>query len=77
MIQQKLKQAFEENNGILTAKMAKEYGINGSTLRKVIERKDIQKHGRGVYLLDDVYFDDLYILQLKYPKGVFSHCCIG
>ncbi|WP_066188796.1 type IV toxin-antitoxin system AbiEi family antitoxin domain-containing protein [Gracilibacillus timonensis] len=73
MIQQRLKSVFEVNNGILTTQMAKDYGINDSTLRKAIERKDIQKHSRGIYLLDNVYFDDLYILQLQYPGAVYSH----
>lgn len=72
MIQDRLKYAFEENNGILTPEVAKNYGIHDSTLRKAVERKDIQKHCRGIYLLDDVYFDDLYINQLKYSKGVYS-----
>lgn len=73
MIQESLKHAFEENNGILTPEIAKGYGIHDSTLRKAVERKDIQKHSRGIYLLDDVYFDDLYINQLRYSKGVYSH----
>lgn len=73
MIQSKLTKVFEDNNGILTTNMASENGINDSTLRKAVERKDIKKYGRGIYLLDDSYFDDLYLLQLKYPKSIFSH----
>lgn len=73
MIQDRLKYAFEMNNGILTPEIAKGYGIHDSTLRKAVERKDIRKHSRGIYLLDDVYFDDLYINLLKYSKGVYSH----
>ena len=73
MIQSKLADCFETNNGILTTKMANEYGINDSTLRKAVERKDIQKYSRGIYFLEDTYFDDLYLLQLKYSKSVFSH----
>ncbi|AOF49702.1 type IV toxin-antitoxin system AbiEi family antitoxin domain-containing protein [Tetragenococcus halophilus] len=73
MIQATLLQLFEEHNGILTTGMANEYGINDSTLRKAVERNDIQKYCRGVYFLNDLYFDDLFMLQLKYSKGVFSH----
>src|SRR5699024_5202773 len=73
MIQSKLTQIFENNNGVLTTKMANEYGINDSTLRKAVERKDIQKYSRGIYFLEDTYFDDLYLLQLKYTKGIYSH----
>lgn len=73
MIQESLQQAFEENNGILTSKMAQDYGIHDSTLRKAVERQDIKKHCRGIYLLDDFYFDDLYLMQLRYAKGIYSH----
>lgn len=73
MIQYTLQQAFEENNGIMTPEIAKTYGIHDSTLRKAVERKDIQRLRRGIYLLDDVYMDDLYIMQLQYSKGIYSH----
>lgn len=73
MIQEKLKSAFEENNGILTPEIALNYGIHDSTLRKAVERKDIYKYCRGIYFLDYLYFDDLYFMQLKYSKGVYSH----
>ncbi len=73
MIQELLKHAFEENNGILTSEIATSYGIHDSTLRKAAKRKDIQKYCRGVYLLDEFHFDDLYIIQLQYPKAVYSH----
>lgn len=73
MLHSKVTSVFEDYNGILTTQMAYEHGINASTLRKAVERQDIQKYSRGIYLLDDMYFDDLYLLQLKYPKGVFSY----
>jgi hypothetical protein len=41
MIHESLKQAFEENNGILTPEIATGYGIHDSTLRKAAERKDM------------------------------------
>lgn len=73
MIQENLKHAFEQNNGVLTPEIALNYGIHDSTLRKAVERNDIQKYCRGIYFLEDLYYDDLYFMQLKYPKGVYSH----
>lgn len=64
---------FQENSGILTTELAVQYGINDSTLRKAAERNDIQRYNRGIYLLDDVYYDDLFLLQLRYTKGIYSH----
>jgi predicted transcriptional regulator of viral defense system len=73
MIDLKVKNAFYDTNGILTTRMAKKYSIDDSTLRKAAERQDIQRYARGIYLLDDEYFDDLYLLQLKYTRSVYSH----
>lgn len=73
MIQLQLVQAFEKHNGVLTTAIAKEHGVNDSTLRKAVEREDIQKFANGIYYLDDTAFDDLYFMQLKYPKGVYSY----
>lgn len=73
MIHEKIKHAFEKNNGVLTPEMALNYDIHDSTLRKAVERKDIQKYCRGIYFLEDLYYDDLYFMQLKYSKGVYSH----
>lgn len=73
MISSELTTAFHSNNGILTTAIAKQYGINGSTLRKALERNDVKRYANGIYYLSDSYFDDFYMLQLKYPKGVYSH----
>lgn len=73
MISSELTTAFRSNNGILTTAKAKQYGINDSTLRKALERNDIKRYANGIYYLSDSYFDDFYMLQLKYPKGVYSY----
>lgn len=74
MIQMTLQQAFSENNGVLTTKMAKQhYQIDDSTLRRAAARGDIQRYTRGIYYLDIVDYDDLYFMQLKYPKAVYCY----
>lgn len=69
----KLIKAFEKNNGILTTEIARENGISKLFLEKEAKRKNIQEYSRGIYLLDDWYADDLYLLQLKYPESIYSH----
>lgn len=74
MIQTTLQQAFSENNGVLTTKMAKQqYQIDDSTLRRAAARGDIERYTRGIYYLDIVDYDDLYFMQLKYPKAVYCY----
>ncbi|AYW50390.1 hypothetical protein C7H83_07925 [Tetragenococcus halophilus] len=62
VIQSQLIELFEEYHGILTTQMTKEYGVADSTLRKAVARNDIQKYCRGIYFLDNFYFDDIYML---------------
>lgn len=69
----KLIQAFEKNNGILTTEMAKENEIDKMFLEEEVKRKNILEYSEGIYLLDDWYADDLYLLQLKYPESIYSH----
>lgn len=73
MINDKVHEVFLENNGVLTTQLAKENGLNDSTLRKAVNRSDIHRHSRGIYLLDESFYDDLYLLQLQYSKGIYSH----
>lgn len=73
MLTRRVKKVFEENNGILTPKQAVDSGLSKESLRRAHKRGDLLKEERGIYLLDSSYLDDLYITQLKYTKGVFSH----
>ena len=69
----RLIQVFEENNGILTTRMAEKHGISSFLLKNATDEKRIKAYSEGIYLLDDWYTDDLYLHQLKYPGIVYSH----
>ena len=66
-------EAFEQKNGVLTLEQATELGFSKESVRKAYRRGDVIKADRGIYLLDDSFEDDLYIMQLKYSKGVYSY----
>lgn len=73
MLSEKVKNAFEENNGILTLKEAEELQLSKESLRKAYLRGDIVKGGRGVYLLSDEHFDQMLITQKIFKSGIFSN----
>lgn len=73
MMGERLKGAFEQENGVLTLERATELGFSKESVRKAYRRGDVLRADRGIYLLDDSYEDDLYIMQLKYSKGIYSH----
>jgi len=73
MLGERLKDAFEQENGVLTLDRATQLGFSKESVRKAYRRGDLLKAERGIYLLDDRYEDDLYIMQLKYSKGIYSY----
>lgn len=73
MIGERLKDAFEQENGVLTLDRATQLGFSKESVRKAYRRGDVLKAERGIYLLEDRYEDDLYIMQLKYSKGIYSY----
>lgn len=70
---QKLIDVLKEHNGIMTTKMLTDAGVSKYTVTRAVASGAIERYVRGVYLLDAVYYDDLYLLQLRYSKGVYSH----
>lgn len=73
MLGERLKGVFEQENGVLTLERATQLGFSKESVRKAYRRGDLLKAERGIYLLDESYEDDLYIMQLKYSKGIYSH----
>ena len=52
---------------------ARESGIHGQTLKNLVDAGKIHKIDRGIYSFDEYWDDDLYIMQKRFEKGVYSH----
>lgn len=73
MLTKRIKDVFEENNGILTLNQATKNGLTRESLRKAYLREDLIKLDGGIYLLEESFSDELYTTQLRFSKGIFSH----
>ncbi|WP_409969328.1 type IV toxin-antitoxin system AbiEi family antitoxin domain-containing protein [Bengtsoniella intestinalis] len=62
-----------ELNGMITATQVTQAGIPRYALTKLVNRGALCRADRGVYVLPDVWEDELFILQYKYGQGIFSH----
>lgn len=60
------------NGYLLTSDVVKE-GISKPTLASYVTYKSMERVGRGVYLLDDEWSDELYLLYLQNRRIYFSH----
>lgn len=68
-----IKEMIKKNKGILTSGEVSESGIPRYYLSNMVETGDIVRIERGIYTLPDVWEDELFFLQYKLSKGIFSH----
>jgi len=61
------------NNGLITATQITNAGIPRRCLSELVVAGKICKVDRGIYATPDVWEDEMYILQYRFSKGVFSH----
>lgn len=67
-------QEFLQNvGGIVTSKQVTEAGFHRSLLSELVEGKELVRISRGVYLKPTAWEDEMYLLQYRFGKGVFSH----
>ena len=61
------------NDGTITASQVSDAGLNRSVLSDLVENGKLSRYSRGLYVITDVWEDELYLLQRKYGRGIFSH----
>ncbi|MDH6367961.1 MULTISPECIES: type IV toxin-antitoxin system AbiEi family antitoxin domain-containing protein [unclassified Breznakia] len=62
-----------QNNGIITTRQVTELGIGRWVLQTLERLGKIYPVQRGVYVTESGYADDFFLLQERYPKGIYSH----
>lgn len=60
-------------NGVITTKDINSAGLHRNVLQKLVNTGELTRFGRGLYIRNNVWEDDFYMLQSKYSRGVFSH----
>lgn len=63
----------KNNNGYITTRQVSNLGIHREYLKGLLEKALIEKVERGVYLLVDFFDDEIFSLQHRFKKGVYSH----
>ena len=56
-----------------SASQARACGIHGQVLRDLVESGELHKVSRGLYSFDEYWDDDLFIIQNRFSKGIYSH----
>lgn len=67
-----LQQLIEENNGYLLSAMVIEKKISKTFLAKYVKENNLERVARGIYIAEDVWPDELYIMQVRNAAVIFS-----
>ena len=71
---EKIKEFLEASpDGTITAEQVTAMGLHRSLLQELVENGEIYRFGRGLYVRNNVWEDDFYLLQRKYGRGIYSH----
>lgn len=70
---EKINELLAQNNRIITASQITEANIPRHYLKKMLDMELLAKADRGVYIKPEIWEDEMYILQYKYSRGIFSH----
>lgn len=69
----KLQQLVKQKNGIITSRDLAEQNIARTYLQILTEKGQLVRVERGVYCDPSVWDDDMFNLQYRFSKGIFSH----
>jgi len=63
---------IEDKHGYLITSEAVEKGVSKPTISKYIKSHNMEKVAHGIYMLDDVWPDELFVLQARNSAIVYS-----
>ena len=63
---------IKENKGYITYSEAKKSGVSYNDIKKRIVSGEVIKEDAGIYKLPDMYVDEYFTLQYRYPKGIYT-----
>lgn len=71
-MQEKLDGLVERNNGYLITAIAQEEGISRQSVAKYVKTNNVEKVAQGIYVTENTWPDELYVLQLKNKEIIYS-----
>ena len=63
----------KENNGTVTTAMVVGAGFSRGNIKYLADKGMIEKSARGVYILPEVWEDEIFNLQNRFKRGIYSH----
>ncbi|MEC1771950.1 type IV toxin-antitoxin system AbiEi family antitoxin domain-containing protein [Schinkia azotoformans] len=70
---EQLENLIADNNGIVVTNEVEKQGIPRHYLTPLVREGKLDRVSHGVYVTPDAFEDEMYMLQMKSPKVIFSH----
>ena len=67
-----LESLIEKDNGYLITSKAVESGVSKPSVSKYVREHDMEKVAHGIYILDNVWLDELFVLQQRNKNIIYS-----
>ena len=64
---------LDENNGIVTTATVLKKDVSKPAFMEYVHKNGLKKLAHGIYASEDAWPDEFQLLQLQYPKIIFSH----
>lgn len=72
LIKDKILELTKQNQGLITTAQLDEAGIARGNLKPLLEQGLLERSARGVYVLPERWEDDIFNLQYRFSRGIFS-----
>ncbi len=63
----------KENNGTITTAMVVAAGFSRGSIKYLVDKGMIEKSARGVYILPEVWDDEIFNLQNRFKRGIYCY----
>ncbi|MDO4544184.1 MAG: type IV toxin-antitoxin system AbiEi family antitoxin domain-containing protein [Clostridia bacterium] len=70
---QEIIEMAKSGNGTVTAQAVARAGFSHGNLKHLVDKGLLEKVARGVYVLPDAWGDEMFNLQSRFKRGIFSH----
>ena len=64
---------LEKNNGFIKTSEALSVGVSRRYFGEYVKNRELERAAQGLYMSQDAWDDDMYVVQVRYPEAVFSH----
>ena len=61
------------NNGTVTTAMVVAAGFSRGNIKYLVDKGMIEKSSRDIYILPEVWGDEIFNLQNRFKRGIYSH----